>query len=83
MPPPTRMNIASSAAPKPNPSSTVGESPEKLSTTIAVPSSPKPTVAMPTDPPVRNAIRIASSRPVACAAAATRTFARTASHIPR
>ena len=27
MPPPTRMNIASSAAPKPKPSSTVGASP--------------------------------------------------------
>ena len=40
-------------------------------------------VAIPTQAPVRTAISIAGSRPVARAAAATRTFARTASHMPR
>ena len=39
---------------------------------------------MPTTPPVRNAIRAPAARPSASrAAAATRTLARTASHMPR
>ena len=39
---------------------------------------------MPTNPPVRNAMRAPSARPPSCdAAAATRTFARVASHMPR
>ena len=39
---------------------------------------------MPTAPPVRNAICMAFSRPPSlAAAAATRTFARVASHMPR
>ncbi len=39
---------------------------------------------MPTAPPVRNAMRVAFSRPPGSrAAAATRMFARVASHMPR
>jgi len=38
---------------------------------------------MPTTPPVRNPIRMAFSRPSVFAAAATRTFALVASHMPR
>ncbi|MFN8168332.1 MAG: hypothetical protein U0S36_06080 [Candidatus Nanopelagicales bacterium] len=84
MPPPTRMNIASSAAPKPKPSSTVGASPLNRMTTTAAPSRPRPTVNMPATPPVRNAIFIAfcSAPSVSFAAAATRTLPRTASHMP-
>ena len=37
---------------------------------------------IPATPPVRNAMRIASRSPASRAAAATRTFPRTASHIP-
>ena len=37
---------------------------------------------MPATPPVRNAIRMAGRSPDSLAAAATRTFPRTASHIP-
>ncbi len=48
----------------------------------AAPSRPRPTVSMPTVPPVRNAMRMAVSRPSFWAAAATRTLARVASHIP-
>ncbi|OFT58354.1 hypothetical protein HMPREF3159_07885 [Brachybacterium sp. HMSC06H03] len=83
IPPPTRMNIATIAAPKPKPSSTSAASPRKSSTTAPAPRRPKPIVAMPTQAPVRTAISIAGSRPASCAAAATRTFARTASHMPR
>ena len=60
MPPPTRMNIASRAAPKPKPSSTLGafalvdQHHDRRRRT-----GPGPTVNMPTTPPVRNAIRIA------------------------
>ena len=82
MPPPTRMNMASIAAPKPNPSRIFGASEVKAKTTSAAPNSPRPVVARPTVPPVRNAIRIASSRPVVFAAAATRTLARVDSHMP-
>ena len=83
MPPPTRMNMASMAAPKPKPSRIVGASLRKINTTRAAPSSPRPTVAMPTWAPVRKAIRMAGFRPSERAAAATRTLARTASHMPR
>src|SRR3954453_5976031 len=54
-----------------------------MSTTTEAPSRPRPTVAMPTTPPVRKATRMAGSRPSSRAAAATRTFARTASDMPR
>ncbi len=83
MPPPTRMNIASSAAPKPKPSSTSGALSWKSSTTRLAPSRPRPTVSMPTIAPVRRPIRMAGSRPVVSAAAATRRLARTARFMPR
>ena len=83
MPPPTRMNIASSAAPKPKPSSTSGASSWKNSTTRLAPSRPRPTVSMPTIAPVRRPIRMAGSRPCSFAAAATRRLARTARFMPR
>jgi hypothetical protein len=84
MPPPTRMNMASRAAPKPKPSSTLGASERYSSTTTAAPSRPSPTVAMPTAPPVRMAICMPTSRPSGWrAAAATRRLARVASHMPR
>jgi hypothetical protein len=51
-------------------------------TTIAAPRRPRPTVNMPATPPVRNAMRIATFSPDSLAAAATRTFPRTASHMP-
>ena len=82
MPPPTRMNMASMAAPKPKPSRMVGASPRKTKTTMEAPSRPSPTVAMPTWAPVRKAIFIAGLRPSLRAAEATRTLARTASHMP-
>ena len=82
MPPPTRMNIASSAAPKPKPSSTLGAFPLKMSTTIAAPNRPRPTVNIPATPPVRKAIRIARRSPLSFAAAATRTLPRTVSDMP-
>ena len=51
-------------------------------TTSEAPTSPRPTVVIPTTPPVRNAIRTAFSADLCRAASATRTLARTASHIP-
>ena len=51
-------------------------------TTRDAPISPRPTVVIPTTPPVRNAIWTAFSPSLLRAASATRTFARTASHIP-
>ena len=83
MPPPTRMNIANSAAPKPKPSSTVGAFSLNHSSTTEAPNRPRPTVSMPQKPPVRNAIRMASRLPVAWAAAATRTLPRVASVMPK
>ncbi len=83
MPPPTRMNIASSAAPKPKPSSTWGASLPNAITTTAAPNRPRPTVSMPTMAPVRKPIVIAGSRPWVSAAAATRRLAFTARDMPR
>ncbi len=83
MPPPTRMNIASSAAPKPKPSSTLGASSWKKITTRLAPSRPRPTVSMPTVAPVRKPMCIAGSRPCDSAAAATRRLACTARFMPR
>src|SRR5260221_12937794 len=76
------MNMASSAAPKPNPSSTLGALALNHSTTTAAPNSPRTTVNMPATPPVRNAIRIAECSPHSLAPAATRTLPRTVSDIP-
>ena len=51
---------------------------------MEAPSRPRPVVARPTAPPVRKAICMAFSRPPSpLAAAATRTFARVASHMPK
>ena len=83
MPPPTRMNMASRAAPKPKPSSTWGASSLNRSTTMLAPSRPRPTVSMPTMAPVRKPIFMAGSRPTSLAAAATRRLAFTASDMPR
>ncbi len=83
MPPPTRMNIASSAAPKPKPSSTRAAESRNSSTTSEAPSRPRPTVAMPTKAPVRKPMVMAGSRPSVSAAAATRRLARTARLMPR
>ena len=84
MPPPTRMNMASRAAPRPKPSSTRGASATKISTTTDAPSRPRPTVNMPTKPPVRNAIRAPLSRPPSVVeAAATRMLALVARFMPR
>src|SRR5580658_5260716 len=82
MPPPTRMNMASSAAPKPKPSSTSGAFARYSSTTTAAPNSPRPTGNIPATPPVRNAIRNARRSPPSRAAAATRTLPRTVSDMP-
>ncbi len=82
IPPPTRMNIASSAAPNPNPSRTCGAVSRNASTTTAAPSSPRPTVNIPTTPPVRKAIRMAARSPWWMAAAAVRVFARVARDMP-
>ena len=76
------MNIASIAAPKPKPSRTEGASDPYKTTTSEAPKSPSPTVNIPTTPPVRNAIWTALTAEPWRAASATRTLARTASHIP-
>ncbi len=82
MPPPTRMNIASSAPPKPKPTSTLVASPLKIMRISVAPNRPRPTVNIPATPPARNAIVSALRRPDSRAALAVRTLARTASHIP-
>ena len=51
-------------------------------TTSDAPIRPRPTVVIPTTPPVRKAICTALTPSLLRAASATRTFARTASHIP-
>ncbi len=82
MPPPTRMNIASSAAPKAKPSSTDGAFSSKPSSTTEAPSRPSPTVNMPTTPPARKAMRSARCVPEVLAACATRRLVRVASVMP-
>ncbi len=82
MPPPTRMNMASSAPPKPNPTSTDAASFLKIIRMTVAPSRPRPTVNIPATPPVRKAMVSARRSPVSRAALATRTFPRTASHMP-
>ena len=57
MPPPTRMNMASRAPPKPKPSSTIGAVSSNSSSASAAPNRPRPTVIMPQTPPVRYAMR--------------------------
>ncbi len=82
MPPPTRMNMASSAPPKAKPSSTRGASSSKTSRTMDAPSRPRPTVNMPTTPPARNASRSARLVPDSLAALATRRLVRVARVMP-
>ena len=74
--------MASIAAPKPNPSRTTGASARNKITTREAPTKPRPTVVIPTTPPVRKAICTALTPFIWRAASATRTLARTASHIP-
>jgi hypothetical protein len=76
------MNMASSAPPNPNPTSTEVASRLKISKMTVAPKRPSPTVNIPATPPVRKARRRARRRPASRAAFATRTFPRTASHIP-
>jgi hypothetical protein len=82
MPPPTRMNIASSAPPKAKPSSTRGAWSSKMISTSEAPSRPRPTVNMPTTPPARKASRSAGLVPDSLAAFATRRLVRVASVMP-
>src|ERR1035438_9322076 len=84
IPPPTRMNIASSAAPNPKPSSTLGAFALYRITTSAAPNRPRPTVNMPATPPLRKAIRMAGRSPAqpSRGAAATPTLPRPHSGIP-
>jgi hypothetical protein len=57
MPPPTRMNMASSAPPKPKPSRTIGAVSSNSRSASAAPKRPRPTVIIPHTPPVRYAMR--------------------------
>ncbi len=82
MPPPTRMNMASRAAPNAKPSSTRGASPPYASSTTEAPSRPSPTVNIPTTPPARKAVRSARFVPAVLAACATRRLVRVASVMP-
>ena len=83
MPPPTRRNSASSEPPKPKPTR-IAEAVFWKSITIRVaPSRPSPAVKRPMVPPERKATCMAASIDPVCAAAAVRTLARVANHIPR
>ena len=82
MPPPTRMNRASSEPPKPKPIRMAEAVFWKIMMMTVAPSRPRPTVNMPATPPVRKAtLRAAGSEP-ALAAAAVRTLPRTARPMP-
>ena len=82
MPPPTRMNSASSEPPNPKPMRIADDVFWKIMMMIVAPSRPRPTVYMPATPPVRNAtLSAAGSEPVR-AAAAVRTLPRTARLMP-
>ena len=83
MPPPTRRNNASSEPPKPNPIRIEDAVFWKTITMSVAPSRPRPAVNNPTVPPARNATWRASSIFPLLAAAAVRTFALVASHMPR
>ena len=83
MPPPTRMNRASSDAPKAKPMRTAVAEFWKMSTMAVAPARPRPTQSMPVTAPVRKATRSALAMPPPCdAAAAVRTLPRTAIDIP-
>ena len=79
MPPPTRMNSASSEAPKAKPISTAVAEFWKIMTMAVAPSRPRPTQSMPVTAPVRKATFSAPAiLPPLAAAAAVRTLPRTA-----
>src|SRR6266550_3222418 len=82
IPPPTRMNMARRAPTNPKPTRTDVASRLKIRRMTVAPRRPSPTVNIPATPPVRKARRRARRRPASRAALATRTFPRTASHIP-
>ena len=63
MPPPTRMNRASSEAPKAKPMRTAVAEFWKISTMAVAPSRPRPTQSMPVTAPVRKATRSAPAMP--------------------
>ena len=83
IPPPTRMNRASSEAPKAKPISTAVALFWKMITMVVAPSSPRPTQSIPVTAPVRKAtLRAPAMPPPLAAAAAVRTLPRTAMLMP-
>ena len=83
MPPPTRMNRASSEAPKAKPISTAVAEFWKMMTMAVAPSRPRPTQSIPVTAPVRKATCSAPAiLPPLAAAAAVRTLPRTAMLMP-
>ena len=83
MPPPTRRNRASSEPPKPKPTRIAEALFWKTITITVAPSRPSPAVNRPIVPPALNATCMAASIEPVFAAAAVRTFARVANHMPR
>ena len=82
IPPPTRMNRAINEPPRPNPTSrAVAVFCATMMITVA-PSNPAPTVNRPVTPPLRKATSRAGPSCPPRAAAAVRTFPRTATLIP-
>ena len=82
MPPPTRMNRASSEAPKAKPMSTAVAVFWKISTMMVAPRRPRPTHRRPVMAPVRKATLRAGAILPSRAAAAVRTLPRTAMLMP-
>ena len=82
MPPPTRMNRASSEPPKPKPIRMAVAVFWNSMMMMVAPSRPRPTVNMPVTPPVRKATLRAPGSEPAGAAAAVRTLPRTARLMP-
>jgi len=76
------MNRAMSEPPNPKPTRIADEVFWKMRMMMAAPNSPRPTVNIPAMPPVRNATLSAAGSDPARAAAAVRTFPRTARLIP-
>ena len=82
MPPPTRMNSASSDPPNPKPMRMAVAEFWKIMMITVAPSRPRPTVYIPATPPLRKATLSAPGSEPALAAAAVRTLPRTARLIP-
>ena len=82
MPPPTRRNSARSEPPKPNPMRIDEAVFWKIITMAVAPSRPRPAVNRPIVPPERKATCMAASIEPVWAAAAVRTLALVASHMP-